>query len=67
VGRWCIHSAILVKPGVPVAFSHCLCTWHSILQDVIAISINVTSQAFERHAFAQPMQDFEGPLTSVLD
>jgi hypothetical protein len=40
VGLWCIYSAILVKPYFPLVFSWCLYTSHSILQDVLAISIN---------------------------
>jgi hypothetical protein len=39
-GLWCVHSAILAHPCVLIAFSRCSYTWHSILQDVIAISIN---------------------------
>src|SRR5882757_2492770 len=40
LGLWCTHIPIPAHPCVPVAFSQCLYTWHSILPDVVAISFN---------------------------
>jgi len=39
VGLGCIHGTILADPCLPTAFSCRFYTWHSILQDAVAIPI----------------------------